>query len=361
MRNRYFSILGAIALMFCTAAVASAGYQTGFETINGSPGGVILTGQDGYYIPSGTVSTDFLCYTYSGNTYGFVQNPDGGNQFVAGRGPGGGTYARAQRDFDFFFIPGVGKFEYDIACQFVLTGVSSDNIGSFSVREENTLGLNAYIHLMTWVDVNNPTNFNAFYLAYDAAGTQFAAPGQSPGPGWEGLSLNHWYRMWTTCDLVTNLIIEVGITDLTTGITNVANPSQWYLYGGSAGTAYLPISFRIFAGGGNDGNMTAWDNINLQILGACCVPSGACVYLTEAECGGQGGTYQGDFSSCDPNPCGTVPTGACCVGADCSIHTAADCQAMGGNYLGDNTSCSPNPCVVPVKVTSWGAIKSKFH
>ncbi len=365
MRNRYFSILGAIALLFCVAAVASAGYQQNFETLNGSAAGVVLTGQDAYYIPSGTTSTDFLCYTYAGNALGFVQNPDGGNQFVAGRGPGNGTYARAQRDIDWFFIPGWGQFKIDMACQFLLTGASTNNIGSFSVRDDNTLGINTYIHLATWVDPNNPTTFNFFYLAYDASGTQFAAPGQSPGPGWEGLSVNHWYRVWTTVDrsgtdATNNQITEVGITDLTTGITNTASPSGWYLAGGSAGSTYLPVAFRIFAGGGSDGNATAWDNVDQNILGACCLPSGACAMTTEAGCGGQGGTYQGDFSLCDPNPCGAAQ-GACCVGADCSIQTAANCQTMGGTYLGDGTSCSPNPCVVPIKVTTWGAIKSKFH
>jgi len=361
MRNRYVSLLGAVALLFCAAAVANAGYQQDFETLSGSANGVVLTGQDGYYIPSGTTSTDFYVYTYSGNALGYVQNPDGGNQFAGGRGPGGGTYARAQRDIDFWIIPGVGRFKIDMACQFLLTGVSTNNIGSMSVRSDNTNNINAYIHLATWVDPNNPTSFNFFYLAYDASGTQFAAPGQSPGAGWEGLSLNHWYRVWTVVDYNTNLITECGITDLSTNITNVANPSNWYLAGGSAGSGTLPVAFRIFAGGGSDGNSTAWDNVNQEIMGACCASSGACTYTTESECAGQGGAYQGDFSSCDPNPCQAVPTGACCVGADCTIHTVADCQAMGGNYLGDNTTCSPNPCVVPVKVTTWGSIKSKFH
>src|ERR1044071_8536522 len=37
-------------------------------------------------------------------------------------------------------------------------------------------------------------------------------------------------------------------------------------------------------------------------------------------------------------------TGACCIGTDCSITTEADCIASGGTYQGDNTTCVPNPC-----------------
>ena len=36
--------------------------------------------------------------------------------------------------------------------------------------------------------------------------------------------------------------------------------------------------------------------------------------------------------------------GACCDEADCTITTAATCDYSGGEYLGDFTSCDPNPC-----------------
>ena len=40
--------------------------------------------------------------------------------------------------------------------------------------------------------------------------------------------------------------------------------------------------------------------------GACCLPSG-CLELTSAECASQGGAYQGDGSTCEPDPCSGVP------------------------------------------------------
>jgi FtsP/CotA-like multicopper oxidase with cupredoxin domain len=37
--------------------------------------------------------------------------------------------------------------------------------------------------------------------------------------------------------------------------------------------------------------------------GACCLPSGSCSIVTSSQCASLGGTYQGDGSSCTPNPC----------------------------------------------------------
>lgn len=76
--------------------------------------------------------------------------------------------------------------------------------------------------------------------------------------------------------------------------------------------------------------------------GACCI-DGECSILTEADCAEAGGDYQGDGTDCDPNPC--VATGACCHGTDCDIETEADCVGSDGIYGGDGTSCSPNPCL----------------
>ncbi|MDX9856914.1 MAG: hypothetical protein RBT76_03905 [candidate division Zixibacteria bacterium] len=44
--------------------------------------------------------------------------------------------------------------------------------------------------------------------------------------------------------------------------------------------------------------------------GACCYLDGSCAELTATECGQSGGTYQGDGTSCTPNPCPQY----CCVG-----------------------------------------------
>ncbi len=56
----------------------------------------------------------------------------------------------------------------------------------------------------------------------------------------------------------------------------------------------------------------------------------------------------------DQTPSAPVtPTGACCVGTDCSITTESECDDMEGTYQGDGTDCDPNPCL-----TSCGGFTS---
>ena len=76
--------------------------------------------------------------------------------------------------------------------------------------------------------------------------------------------------------------------------------------------------------------------------GACCENDGTCSILTLSDCNGLGGSFEGEGTSCTPNPC-PQPTGACCFGdGSCLIQTAADCASGSGIYQGDDTTC--NPC-----------------
>ncbi len=122
-------------------------------------------------------------------------------------------------------------------------------------------------------------------------------------------------------------------------------------------------------------------------MGACCMPPDFATCqdgnMTQAQCEGQGGIYQGNGSVCTPNPC----VGACCDtdgtcavvvetactgtyqgdGTDCTriacpqpgaccvddgtcypstVTAPGDC-APGDTYLDDNTVCTPNPCPQP--------------
>jgi len=58
-----------------TACVASADYISDFEGLNASADGVVLTGQDGYYLPPGVESVDFWAFTYAGNALGLPRIP----------------------------------------------------------------------------------------------------------------------------------------------------------------------------------------------------------------------------------------------------------------------------------------------
>ena len=77
--------------------------------------------------------------------------------------------------------------------------------------------------------------------------------------------------------------------------------------------------------------------------GACCI-SNVCSVVTEGNCVWDGGTYQGDNSTCAGDPCAPPATGACCVGTSCGTGTEADCSAAGGTYQGDNSTCAGDPC-----------------
>ncbi len=252
----------AIAVCMCLlgAPIASADYESGFEYIVGSPAGTVLTGQDGFYLPGGTLSVDYLVYTYAGNALGLPQNPTGGLQFVSGTGPADSYYARAQRDND-FSGGAVWTIAYDFCGTFMGAGPSAQNLGSFSLQNGTDYG--GYIHLMSWVNPELPTTYNAFYLAYDAGGTLFSLPGTSPGPEWEGLEINHWYRGYNVVDFESNTITEVGIVDLETMQAAIYYPTDWYLEGGAAGLTYPPFGFRFFAGGGIAGNTLAFDNASM--------------------------------------------------------------------------------------------------
>ena len=62
--------------------------------------------------------------------------------------------------------------------------------------------------------------------------------------------------------------------------------------------------------------------------------------------------------------CGTPPpTGACCfLDGSCVVAEQHDCEDQHGTYMGDGTTCDPNPCQpTPVKITTWGRIRAGFR
>ncbi len=62
--------------------------------------------------------------------------------------------------------------------------------------------------------------------------------------------------------------------------------------------------------------------------------------------------------------CGTPPvTGACCLADDsCVVAEPQDCASQGGSYLGDGTDCEPNPCIPTAsQKTTWGKIRAGYR
>ncbi len=251
-----------------TISAAGVGYSSDFESINASPSGVLLTGQDAYYVPN-DASTDFNAFTYAGNSLGLPANPNGGEKFIAGTGPGGAPYARAQRDVD-FSSSDLWTVSFDVAPTADPAVARGNNFGSVSLQPSGTSA--SFIALPRWTstDGNDPAEWNADYVWYDAAGTSIT--GSVDDPDFQGLSLDHWYNWATTIDLASNQIVEIALTDLTSGTTVTHSPVDRYLRGGAAGGLPTSTGFRFFAGGGVAGNTLAFDNIRIGLPQDSAVP-----------------------------------------------------------------------------------------
>ena len=251
------------------ALAASAHAQFSFEapTYAGSAAGTPLTtgfgggGQDGWYNPVAG-STDGSVFTYADNAWGFATNPTGGAQFAAVRNTGATGFGRAQRAFAF------GNTQYTMAFDISMDrfgGVlpAVNNIGSVSLQNSATARF--YQTLYTWDDVNTGNAFDGNYVFFNAAGVQQA--NTLPGPEWDALRLNTWYRQSTTWDFTTNQITSVSIDNLHDAApATVVDVSGlgWYLAGGSAPTQPLPTDVRFFAGGGaNNVHVVGFDNFSI--------------------------------------------------------------------------------------------------
>ena len=287
---------------------ATAQYASDFESLTLG----VMTGQDGYYLPN-TTSVDYIVEAYPlcptacdfdpdpacdifdflafqnlfvGNDpcaclmdpdpacdiFDFLAfqnafvggpsshivpaNPTGGSQYVRGIGPAGGVYARAQRDIT--WPMGVVTLAYDVLCGTENAG-GFNNLGSFSIQPFP--GSGSFIHLFNWTS-GSTTEWQTPIIAYTAAGAQTLFP--PPGPEWENLQLNKWYRMSITVDFATNQITGASITDIDAATTTSVPLVGMYLNGGTTPPGPHPTGFRFFAGGGVAGNYVAWDNCNIQ-------------------------------------------------------------------------------------------------
>src|SRR5688572_10054425 len=176
---------GGMRLMNRTLALSALALMAGsalaidFENppYNGSAGGTLLTGQDGWYLPAAG-GADYNVFTYAGNTLGVVANPGGGGgQFAAGRSLG--ANARAQKDFNWGSAPGF-DVSYDVNNTYAGQPPAVDNIASWSLQDSTTS--RSMIALNTWTDPVTATNWDVEFNVFDAAG--IATNNLSPGAAW---------------------------------------------------------------------------------------------------------------------------------------------------------------------------------
>ncbi len=255
--------VGWTACLCLAAATAYGQYSQDFEGLNGSPGGTLLTGQDGFYLPPVASSVDHNVYTYAGNTIGIPANPGGGDQFEAGVNTDT-LLARAQRDVT--WGSGAWTIGGDVCGNFTGTLPAAQNLGSMSANQADQITFN-FIMLATWVDVNTATTWNVNYVYFNAAGTQTQVV--VPDPAFQNLPVQKWYRWSTRLNYDTNRIEEVTLTDIDAGTTAVYQPTDWYMRGGSGGQV-TSTSFRLFTGGiPRPGNVLAWDNVEIAQAVTC--------------------------------------------------------------------------------------------
>jgi hypothetical protein len=259
----------------CSAAHAQ--FYTGFELpqFTGTAAGLPVGGQNGWYQPVAG-GLEHNVHTYAGNAAGFVQNPVGDAHFIAGVSGGGSLFPRAQVNNN--FGGGTWTIAFDMAGQWLGTGSSSANLGSFSLQHDTVPAgqFKQFIALNNFVDLANPAaGIKAEYNVFNAAGA--AVNNASPGPAWQNLSINTWYRQFITFDLGSNQITNLTLLDLHTGLSTAVQPADWYLTGGASSALAMPNSVRFFVGGA-EGNAMGWDNLymvpapgSLALLGGALV------------------------------------------------------------------------------------------
>jgi len=148
------------------------------------------------------------------------------------------------------------------------------------------------------------------------------------------------------------------VADVQSWLNTPAQNYGWIIIGDEIQTATLTQKAKRFGtreSTGSTGGVT-WkprlvvNYTPLVASGACCQGPG-CTLQTSAACLALPGTYQGNGTSCSPNPC-FVPTGACCANnGTCSEVSQAACTGAGGTYQGDGAVCAGTYC--PIVLTPY--------
>jgi hypothetical protein len=151
--------------------------------------------------------------------------------------------------------------------------------------------------------------------------------------------------------------------DFSCGFTYGISPDVFYSYTACAdGTVTVDL-----CGSGYDTEVAVFnaslvevacndDFCGLQSTTSFNATAGAFYYIVVSGYYGSCGSYVINVTGPDCSA-----RGACCAAdGTCSVTTQSGCQ---GTYQGDDTSCSPNPCEPPVPTNNvnWGFIKSQYR
>lgn len=235
------------------AASLAAQYHQNMETLTASPTGSILTGQDGFYIPTAG-GYDGNVYTYAGNPLGVPVNPNGGANFYAGVSTAVSPYyVREQHPLT---LPSsVIHIECDMLCNYIGTGTASQYAGSVSLQDSTASRFSNM--LCSWNTATPVLTWDCFLQS----GAAIVAIGD---PAFAGLATNVWHHWGITIDLTNELYVDFTITNGATNVTTHYVPTTPMPLG-NAGLNYPnPTGFRFFTGGTTGDNVFAIDNFVLD-------------------------------------------------------------------------------------------------
>jgi len=121
----------------------------------------------------------------------------------------------------------------------------------------------------------------------------------------------------------------------------------WILIGDESQieTAKVLATKENTSNGGLDKPKLIVNYTTVTISGACCQGE-SCSIETPTVCTTLGGAYQGDGTTCSPNPC-AIPFGACCAAdGTCTEATQDECDTGGGAFQGDGSTCAASECTI---------------
>jgi len=232
-------------LLFLVTVISHSAVTFTFEPpdYSGSPQGVILNGQQGWYLPPASFSGANV-HTYTGNARGFVPNPAGGVQFAGGGG-------RSEYAVD-FSSASLWTFSVDVAMikNFGQEPVPPSALaGRFSLYDADPGGF-VVTAVSYWNDLTDDNS--TWNLGYTGFGT--GDPGLVPGQPWANLAQNHWYRTGMTVDSANRRLVSAWILDPSTG-----DFAQHFFQNFMFNAEVTPNAIRIF------GTFSAagWDNITI--------------------------------------------------------------------------------------------------
>ena len=152
--------------------------------------------------------------------------------------------------------------------------------------------------------------------------------------------------------LVVEIVAGRMVADVQAWLDDPSTNFGWIVVGDETQneTAKRFLTVESTSNGGADRPSLTITFSTTGVTGACC-DGGACTIVEGSpSCSG---IYQGDGTTCSPDPCVPAVTGACCAtDGTCTEVTQSECGGVTGSvYRGDDSQCADVFC--PVQLTPY--------